>query len=104
MLQIFNIIKEQKVVRKNQNKTYSKEFKDQILKECFETNKYSVVAEKHGLPATTVYTWIRSEKNKDKRKNEKSERDLKKENSDLKLENEILKELLKKTNLLWMKE
>ena len=38
--------------------SYSSEFKEQILKECMETNKYNVVAKKHQIPVTTVYTWI----------------------------------------------
>ncbi|MCP3925597.1 MAG: hypothetical protein GY714_23760 [Desulfobacterales bacterium] len=30
-------------------KTYNKNFKEQILKECIETNNYSAVAKKHKL-------------------------------------------------------
>jgi len=48
---------------KRKTKIYSNEFKEQILKECMETNKYNVVAKKHNLPATTVYTWIKAVKN-----------------------------------------
>ena len=40
-------------------RSYSKEFKAQIIKECVETNNYAVVAKKHDVPATTVYTWFR---------------------------------------------
>ncbi len=31
-------------------KSYTSEFKEQILKECIETNKYNVVAKKHNIP------------------------------------------------------
>ncbi len=36
-------------------KNYTSEFKEKIIKECIETNKYNVVARKHNLPVTTVY-------------------------------------------------
>ena len=47
-------------------KNYSPEFREQIIKECMETNKYNVVAKKHQVPVTTVYTWINRDKNKAK--------------------------------------
>jgi transposase-like protein len=85
-------------------KSYTSEFKEQIIKECIETNKYNVVARKHNIPVTTVYTWIKRDKNKDKIQNVKGQKKLKKELEDVKLENEILKELLKKTHQLWLKD
>jgi transposase len=47
-------------------KSYSPEFREQIIKECMETNRYNVVAKKHQIPVTTVYTWIKQDKNKAK--------------------------------------
>ena len=44
--------------------SYFSEFKEQMLTECIETNKYDVVARKHNFPATVVYTWIKRDKNK----------------------------------------
>lgn len=85
-------------------KNYSQEFKEQILKECVETNKYNVVARKHNVPVTTVYTWIKRDKNKNNIQNSKDEKVLKKELADVKLENAVLKELLKKTHQLWLKD
>ncbi len=85
-------------------KSYTSEFKEQILKECIETNKYNVVARKHNLPVTTVYTWIKRDKNKTRTQNTKGEKALKKELADVKLENKVLKELLKKTHQLWLKD
>jgi transposase-like protein len=45
---------------------YSKEFKSQVLKDCFETGNYSSVAKKYGIPPTTIYGLKRREKNKEK--------------------------------------
>lgn len=83
-------------------RSYSKKFKEQIIKECIETNNYNAVARKHGIPSTTVYTWIR--KNRHKINKDKDQKSLRKELAEAKLENEILKELLKKTNQLWLKD
>ncbi len=85
-------------------RSYTSEFKEQILKECIETNKYNVVAKKHNLPVTTVYTWIKRDKNKNRIQNTKGQKALKKELADVKLENKVLKELLKKTHQLWLKD
>ena len=84
-------------------RSYSKEFKAQIIKECIETNNYAVVAKKHDVPATTVYTWFRRDKNKQKTDIRKSQRALERELADAKLEITVLKDLLKKTNQLWLK-
>jgi len=85
-------------------KTYNKEFKEQILKECMETNKYNIVAKKHDVPVTTVYTWLKRDKNKSKIQTAKGQKALEKELTDAKLEIKILKELLKKTHQLWLKD
>ena len=84
--------------------SYSQDFKDQVLKECRETNNHTAVARKYEIPTSTVFTWINKDKNKPKIENRKREKNLKKELADVKLENEILKELLKKTHQLWLKE
>ena len=84
--------------------SYSSEFKEQILKECMETNKYNVIAKKHQIPVTTVYTWIKRDKNKTRIQNNKGQKVLQKELADFKLENKVLKELLKKTHQLWLKD
>ena len=84
--------------------TYAKESQEQILKECFETNNYGAVARKHGIPSTTVYGWIKRNKNRDKLSKKKTMKDLEKKVGDLELENQILKELLKKSHQLWLKD
>lgn len=83
---------------------YDIEFREQILKECRETNNYTAVARKYDLPTTTVFTWVRKDKNKPKIEGQKKNKALEKELSEVKLENEILKELLKKTHQVWLKE
>jgi len=85
-------------------KSYSPEFREQIIKECMETNKYNVVAKKHQVPVTTVYTWINRDKNKAKTQKVKGQKALGKELADAKLEIKVLKELLKKTHQLWLKD
>jgi transposase-like protein len=89
---------------RKETQTYEQEFKEQILQECIETNNYNAVARKHDVPASTVYTWLRKFKSKDTIKADKSHKAMKKELADVKLENEILKELLKKTHQLWLKD
>ena len=88
---------------REKSRSYSKEFKAQIIKECMETNNHAVVAKKHDVPATTVYTWFRRDKNKQKTDNRKSQRALEQELADANLEIAVLKDLLKKTNQLWLK-
>lgn len=85
-------------------KSYSKEFQVQVLKECLETGNHIIVAKKHKIPASTVYGWLRRYKNKDKTKKDKTVKTLEKELADTKLENRILKELLKKSHQLWLKD
>ena len=85
-------------------KNYSSEFKEQIIKECMETNRYNVVAKKHQVPTTTVYTWIKRDKNKSKTLKVKGQKAMGKELADAKLEIKVLKELLKKTHQLWLKD
>jgi transposase-like protein len=85
-------------------RSYSKEFKAQILKECMETNQYNIVARKHNVPVTTVYTWIKRDKTKSKTQAAKGLKALEKELADARLEIKVLKELLKKTHHLWLKD
>ncbi|NLZ53994.1 MAG: transposase [Thermoanaerobacteraceae bacterium] len=41
---------------------HSDEFKKQILKEVEETGNATLVARNHGIPLTTIYTWIKGRK------------------------------------------
>lgn len=99
-------------------KAYSDEFKEQVLKEVEETGNVTLVARNHGIPSTTINTWIKKKKNSNnaissrgpKSSNFNSNnynKEIEKENDQLKkllgekdLEIAILKDLLKKTNRL----
>ena len=83
---------------------YSEEQKEQVVKECIETNNYAAVSSKHDIPVTTIYGWIRRHKNKQKKESRRNVKELESELKDVKLENEILKELLKKSHQLWLKD
>ncbi len=86
------------------SKSYSEELKEQVVKECIETNNYASVSSKHDIPVTTIYGWIRRHKNKQKKESKRNVKELEAELKDVKLENEILKELLKKSHQLWLKD
>ncbi len=91
-------------MRTSLSKSYSEELKEQVVKECIETNNYAAVSSKHDIPVTTIYGWIRRHKNKQKKESRRNVRELEAELKDVKLENEILKELLKKSHQLWLKD
>ncbi len=91
-------------MRTRLSKNYSKELRDQVVKECIETGNYGAVSSKHDIPITTIYGWIKRHKNKKKKEGTKSIRELEKQLKDVKLENEILKDLLKKSHQLWLKD
>jgi transposase-like protein len=86
------------------SKSYSEELKEQVVKECIETNNYAAVSSKHDIPVTTIYGWIRRHKNKQKKDSRRNVKELETELKDVKLENDILKELLKKSHQLWLKD
>ncbi len=86
------------------SKSYSEELKEQVVKECIETNNYAAVSSKHDIPVTTIYGWIRRHKNKQKKESRRNVKELEAELKDVKLENEILKELFKKSHQLWLKD
>ena len=83
-------------------KCYSLEFKNQLIKEATETQNIAMVARKHNLSVQTVYSWVRQSKTPKEVNSRSRVRELEKELSNSRLENEILKELLKKTNLAWL--
>ncbi len=86
------------------SKSYSEELKEQVVKECIETNNYAAVSSKHDILVTTIYGWIRRHKTKQKKESRRNVKELEAELKDVKLENEILKELLKKSHQLWLKD
>lgn len=85
-------------------KTYTKELKEQVLKEVKDTGNMALVARKHGISYPTVVSWVGSERKAPVRKRKKEQKQLESKLKDLELENRILKELLKKTNQIWLSE
>lgn len=85
-------------------KRYDKELKDRVIQEVKATGNITAVATKHGLPHNTAHYWVNSEKSTDKKEKSQELRRVQAELADTRLENEILKSLLKKTNLVWLKD
>lgn len=83
---------------------YSQEVKDEILKEVKEVGNVKLVARKHGIPPSTINTWIYSLRNKPQIDKDKETKALKKKLADAELENKILRDLLKKTYQVWDKD
>lgn len=76
-------------------KRYTEEEKVEILREVESLGNVSLVAKKHGMPATTIQNWIRKSLSQS---SPSESRRLKKRISELELQNSILKDLLKKTH------
>jgi transposase-like protein len=83
-------------------KKFSKEEKEQVLQEVKDTGNAALVARNRGIAYHTVAGWLRSERLAPRRKRTQDLRQLEKRLKDAELENRILKELLKKTNQLWL--
>jgi transposase-like protein len=41
-------------------KTYSDDFKEQLIKECHEVGNVAVVARRHEIPGNTLHSWIKA--------------------------------------------
>ena len=90
----------------NQTKTYDQEFKTKLLKEYEETKSLTAVAAKNSVPVTTLHNWIlkKDPKSIEQKLKNKKVQQLEKENEELQVQVKILKELLKKTNQIWLKD
>ncbi len=91
-------------MRTRLSKNDGKELQEQVVKDCIETNNYAAVSSKHNIPVTTIYGWIRKHKSKQTKESRSNVKELRNELNDVKLENKILKELLKKSHQLWLKD
>jgi transposase-like protein len=87
-------------------KTYTKELKEEILREVKEVGNVSLVARRHGISKSTISTWIKDSKNKDEIKIKpgrkalvEGEKELEKELTDVTKENDQLKKLLGEKDL-----
>lgn len=83
-------------------KKYSKEERAQVLQEVKDTGNAALVARNRGIAYHTIAAWVRSERLAPGRKHSESLQQMEKRLRDAELENRILKELLKKTNQLWL--
>lgn len=100
-------------------RSYTKELKEEILREVKEVGNVSLVSRRHGISKSTIFTWIKESNNKDEIKVKPGRKALvggekgleseltgvTKENDQLKkllgekdLEIAILKDLIKKSN------
>ena len=84
--------------------SHTKEFKNKLVKEAEETGNIKAVADKYGILPPTLYTWVRSFKNRDKNQTKKTVKQLQKELADSELEVKVLRELLKKTTQALIKD
>jgi transposase-like protein len=85
-------------------KSFSLEFKEQIIKEVAEVGNIALVCKKHELKSSTVHGWVDKYKNKDKIAEVKANRVLQKKIKEQEEEIVILRALLKKTFPLWNSE
>lgn len=85
-------------------KKYPKEVRAQVLQEIKDTGNAALVARNRGIAYHTVASWVRSEKLSPERRRTQDLQQLEKRLKDIELENRILKELLKKTNQLWLSD
>ncbi len=85
------------------SKHYTDSQKQQIMKEVAETGNMTLVAEKHGVPISTIATWVSRKQphNIEKHKQKSELKDVKKKLADAELKNKVLTELLKKTYQVW---
>jgi transposase-like protein len=83
-------------------KNYSKEQREQVVKEVKDTGNMALVARNHGIKYQTVVSWMGSERRAPAKKKKQEIKVLEGRLKNAELENRILKELLKKTNQLWL--
>lgn len=82
-----------------QNKRYSNEFKEMIIKECQETGNVALVARRHEISANTIHTWLRKKRNTGRvgalaGKNNNYQKAIEKQLKEVSTQNDQLKRLL----------
>jgi len=87
-------------------KTYTKELKEEILREVREVGNVSLVSRRHGISKSTIFTWIRKSKNRNEIKVKpgrkalvEGEKELEYELTEVTKENDQLKKLLGEKDL-----
>ncbi|MFU0824046.1 MULTISPECIES: transposase [Clostridium] len=87
-------------------RTYTKELKEEILREVKEVGNVSLVSRRHGISKSTIFTWIKESKNKDEIKIKpgrkalvEGDKELESELTEVTKENDQLKKLLGEKDL-----
>lgn len=87
-------------------KSYTKELKEEILREVKEVGNVSLVSRRHGISKSTIFTWIKSSNNRDEIKVKpgrkalvEGEKELEDELTEVTKENDQLKKLLGEKDL-----
>jgi transposase-like protein len=84
-------------------KSYTQEFKNQLIKEAQDTGSVTAVANAHHISMSTLATWVGKVKHRHDDEDRQTLHGLRKKLADAELEILVLKELLKKTNQAWLK-
>jgi transposase-like protein len=87
-------------------KTYTKELKEEILREVQEVGNVSLVSRRHGISKSTIFTWIKESKDKGEIKIKpgrkaliEGEKEFENELTEVTKENDQLKKLLGEKDL-----
>ncbi|APM39817.1 transposase [Clostridium kluyveri] len=85
-------------------KSYTKELKEEVLREVKEVGNVSLVSRRHGISKSTIFTWIKNSKDEIKVKPGRKalvegEKELENELTEVTKENDQLKKLLGEKDL-----
>ncbi|APM39901.1 transposase [Clostridium kluyveri] len=85
-------------------KSYTKELKEEVLREAKEVGNVSLVSRRHGISKSTIFTWIKNSKDEIKVKPGRKalvegEKELENELTEVTKENDHLKKLLGEKDL-----
>ncbi|APM37953.1 transposase [Clostridium kluyveri] len=85
-------------------KSYTKELKEEVLREVKEVGNVSLVSRRHGISKSTIFTWIKNSKDEIKVKPGRKalvegEKELENELTEVTKENDHLKKLLGEKDL-----
>jgi transposase-like protein len=87
-------------------KSYTKELREEILREIKEVGNVSLVSRRHGISKSTIFTWVKNSKNRDEIKVKpgrkalvEGEKELENELTEVTKENDQLKKLLGEKDL-----
>lgn len=87
-------------------RSYTKELKEEIIREVKEVGNVSLVARRHGISKSTIFTWIKESNNKEEIKIKpgrkalvEGEKELENELNEVTKENDQLKKLLGEKDL-----